>query len=200
VSKSYVVEEVQASPGTLWSTITDVKTMPQFISAIEEVKVLPLGLTYDPSKKLRRRKYGSGDTSGSSNKDSDNNTASFGFNKENDIKEGFSWEETRHCPLFGNELKITKCVTSIGLISRVENTNTVKKGLPAQYPVWRFQKYLRINATLVRKSHHPESETRTIAIDWDQCGNDQVPSTSTMVQRVSSDNRPCRLRMTLPFH
>jgi Polyketide cyclase / dehydrase and lipid transport len=130
VSNSYVVEEVNASPGTLWSIVTDVEAMPHFISAIKDVKVL--GSTYDeyggkeqesrsdqPSKvrtsqcRLRRTDSVASSKTGIDSVDAHSSCT---LDKIRTLKEGFTWEETR-C-IYGRERTFLK-TRNVGWI---ENT------------------------------------------------------------------------------
>jgi hypothetical protein len=209
VVKTYIVEDVEASPETLWSTITDIETIPHFISAVKEVNVL--GLTYkNLSRKNSYDEYSKASTCLSSKDFDDTNSSSFNCENDSEVNEGFAWEEIRRCALFGNELKVMKSVTSIGLIPGIDNTNS--ESLSTQFPGRRCQKYLRINTTLIR-SHHFESETCTIMIDWDQDVKDNVPTGSNTtladsetssvsnanVSAPSSHRKKCQLSVTTAF-
>jgi hypothetical protein len=194
VSLSYVVEEVNVSPGMLWSVVTDIENMPCFVSAIKEVKILGSAYKYNNNKnknnnnknKNENRKVGSDhscETTSSRSKLIDSDVATKPLNKGcgfsnscqqeewNEVKEGFIWEETR-CFL-GRESKLRKCITSIGVSTSIADLShpTSSSRLPGSSDIRRHQKYLRINNTVLGKTQtvcRLGSKTYTIIIDWDE--------------------------------
>jgi hypothetical protein len=223
-SKSYVVEEFIASPGTLWSIVTDVEAMPQYISAIKDVNVL--GSTYDengsaeqenrsdqPSKKSSCRWRRTDPVASSkTGLDSVGAYSSCTLDTIRTLKEGFTWEEIRY--IRRSERKILKRVTSVGLKTRVTNIYSDPNGSPVNV-IRHQQKYLRINAKLSTQTQNSlETMTYTIIIGWDEIGNhdenERTDRRSNMDATESSTNnskapvisllpKKCQLMITMAY-
>jgi Polyketide cyclase / dehydrase and lipid transport len=196
ISESFL-DEVNASPETIWSVITDVENMPRFLSAVEEVKVLPSHCSLDEERKSELDRspetattcqsthidsLASSKTSNDSiyslvssktSNDSIDTQSTCPFDEsKGTVKEGFTWEETRYT--FGRHSKTIKCVTSIGSMSSDVSTSSDNDSLPGRC-IRRHQIHLRMNIIVHGTSkarkipcHKAGTCTGTFLIGWDE--------------------------------
>jgi Polyketide cyclase / dehydrase and lipid transport len=179
ISKSIVVDEVNASPETLWSVLTDVENMPQFLSAVEDVKVLPFnspvvvddvsGNELDQDVKVLSSNSPvdeerqnvldhSPDTatcrlkavnSSASTKSTNDSVDTYSCHPL-EFKEGFSWEETRST--LGKQARMIKYVTSIELKTTVTNpSDDDTANLRNNRSIRHYQKHFRLNIAVLGK-------------------------------------------------
>jgi Polyketide cyclase / dehydrase and lipid transport len=216
VSKSFIIDEVHASPATLWSTITDIESMPQFISTLKDVKIR--------SRSDNKQVEGGDQSSCSSRTNSSSKISSNQINsRHNDnininnnlmIEEGCAWEETRF--MIGRESKLAKCVTCIGsnCSSVVNHTNGINHDSNHNSMIQHQQKFIRINATVLGKSqkkHRHGSKTCTMFVDWDEImtadANDTVNISATSKVIIGTKNseivvlptKQCQFTVTMAY-
>lgn len=167
VSKSVIIDEVNSSPETLWSTIIDIESMPHFISTIKKVKVLGSSLSSNTADE-RYHIVDAVDQSFSKNEIKTSNK------NDNKVKEGFAWEETRY--IMGREATLIKYITCIGsntsIVNRCNSSDSNSTiATTTSSMIQHQQKNIRINATVTGKSqkkHRHGSKTFTIFVDWDE--------------------------------
>jgi hypothetical protein len=181
ISKSLVVDEVNASPETMWLTATDFENMPQFISALKEIKELD---TPRQPQHRKKRQIGLDPTpkaiSRQLNKENATLTRTIKDGKDSDknreVKEGSTWEETRW--MLGKQSKMITCVTSIGLITNLANISCDSSGLP-DHTIQKHQKYIRMHLSVLDKIGRRyrlefKTWTATFNVAWDEIVNDAV--------------------------
>jgi Polyketide cyclase / dehydrase and lipid transport len=224
ISESFL-NEVNASPETIWSVITDVENMPRFLSAVEEVKVLPSQSSFDDERKrdldrspetatICQSTHVDSLASTKTSNDSIDTQSFCQFDESTTVKEGFIWEETRGT--FGRH-KTIKCVTSIGSIT--SDATTPSDSCTLQVKNTRHcQKYIRMNIVVLgtsktRKLHcHQATCTGTIMIDWDVVENHDTSTEDSVNDSTYNDwgnisigatsyvvPKKCQLTVTMAF-